>query len=164
MKRAFAPEFLNRIDDVVLFKSLKREHIHSIINLELDALKKRVVDLGYDLEITDAASDFIADKGYDEKYGARPLKRAIQKYLEDPFAEEIINSEVQEGDLLRAHLEKDSEELTISVIKGGLLEMPEGAEEALKGDANEDKPKKRKSKGTKKAESPASEDDASQDA
>ena len=164
LKRAFAPEFLNRIDDVVLFKSLKREHIHSIINLELDALKKRVVDLGYDLEITDAASDFIADKGYDEKYGARPLKRAIQKYLEDPFAEEIINSEVQEGDLLRADLEKDSEELTISVIKGGLLEMPEGAEEALKGDANEDKPKKRKSKGTKKAESPASEDDASQDA
>ena len=75
LKRAFAPEFLNRIDDVVLFKSLKREHIHSIINLELDALKKRVVDLGYDLEITDAASDFIADKGYDEKYGARPLKR-----------------------------------------------------------------------------------------
>ena len=164
LKRAFAPEFLNRIDDVVLFKSLKREHIHSIINLELDALKKRVVDLGYDLEITDAASDFIADKGYDEKYGARPLKRAIQKYLEDPFAEEIINSEVQEGDLLRADLEKDSEELTISVIKGGLLEMPEGAEEALKSDANEDKPKKRKSKGTKKAESPASEDDASQDA
>ena len=164
LKRAFAPEFLNRIDDVVLFQSLKREHIHSIINLELDALKKRVVDLGYDLEITGAAADFIVDKGYDEKYGARPLKRAIQKYLEDPFAEEIINSEVQEGDLLRADFEKDSTELTISVIKGGLLEMPEGAEEALKGEASEDKPKKGKSKGTKKAESPASEDDNSQDA
>ena len=164
LKRAFAPEFLNRIDDVVLFQSLKREHIHSIINLELAALKKRVVDLGYDLEITDAASDFIADKGYDEKYGARPLKRAIQKYLEDPFAEEIINSEVQEGDLLRADLEKDSSDLTISVIKGGLLQMPEGAEEALKGDAAKDKPKKGKSKGTKKAESPTTDDDASQDA
>ena len=164
LKRAFAPEFLNRIDDVVLFQSLKREHIHSIINLELEALKKRVVDLGYDLEITDSAADFIVDKGYDEKYGARPLKRAIQKYLEDPFAEEIINSEVQEGDLLRADFEKDSTELTISVIKGGLLEMPEGAEEALKGEADEDKPKKGKSKGTKKAESPASEDDNSQDA
>ena len=164
LKRAFAPEFLNRIDDVVLFKSLKREHIHSIINLELDALKKRVVELGYDLEITAAAADFIVDKGYDEKYGARPLKRAIQKYLEDPFAEEIINSEVQEGDLLRADFEKDSTELTISVIKGGLLEMPEGAEEALKGEAGEDKPKKGKSKGTKKAKSPASEDDTSQDA
>ncbi|MGB1363326.1 MAG: ATP-dependent Clp protease ATP-binding subunit [Flavobacteriales bacterium] len=164
LKRAFAPEFLNRIDDVVLFQSLKREHIHSIINLELDALKKRVVELGYDLEITAAAADFIVDKGYDEKYGARPLKRAIQKYLEDPFAEEIINSEVQEGDLLRADFEKDSAELTISVIKGGLLEMPEGAEEALKGEAGEDKPKKGKSKGTKKAKSPASEDDTSQDA
>ena len=164
LKRAFAPEFLNRIDDVVLFQSLKREHIHSIINLELEALKKRVVELGYDLEITDAAADFIVDKGYDEKYGARPLKRAIQKYLEDPFAEEIINSEVQEGDLLRADFEKDSTELQISVIKGGLLEMPEGAEEALKGEPSEDKPKKSKAKGTKKAESPASEDDTSQDA
>ena len=164
LKRAFAPEFLNRIDDVVLFQSLKREHIHSIINLELEALKKRVVDLGYDLEITDAAADFIVDKGYDEKYGARPLKRAIQKYLEDPFAEEIINSEVQEGDLLRADFEKDSTELTISVIKGGLLEMPEGAEEALKGEASEDKPKKGKAKGSKKAQSPASEDDTNQDA
>ena len=164
LKRAFAPEFLNRIDDVVLFQSLKREHIHSIIDLELDALKKRVVELGYDLEITSAAADFIVDKGYDEKYGARPLKRAIQKYLEDPFAEEIINSEVQEGDLLRADFEKDSTELTISVIKGGLLEMPEGAEEALKGESGEDKPKKGKSKGTKKAESQASEDDTSQDA
>ena len=164
LKRAFAPEFLNRIDDVVLFQSLKREHIHSIINLELEALKKRVVDLGYDLEITDAAADFIVDKGYDEKYGARPLKRAIQKYLEDPFAEEIINSEVQEGDLLRADFEKDSSELTISVIKGGLLEMPEGAEEALKGEASEDKPKKGKAKGSKKAQSPASEDDTNQDA
>ena len=164
LKRAFAPEFLNRIDDVVLFQSLKRKHIHSIIDLELDALKKRVVDLGYDLEITDAAADFIVDKGYDEKYGARPLKRAIQKYLEDPFAEEIINSEVQEGDLLRADFEKDSTELTISVIKGGLLEMPEGAEEALKGEASEDKPKKGKTKGSKKAQSPASEDDTNQDA
>ena len=164
LKRAFAPEFLNRIDDVVLFQSLKREHIHSIIDLELDALKKRVVELGYDLEITSAAADFIVDKGYDAKYGASPLKRAIQKYLEDPFAEEIINSEVQEGDLLRADFEKDSTELTISVIKGGLLEMPEGAEEALKGESGEDKPKKGKSKGTKKAESQASEDDTSQDA
>ena len=136
LKRAFAPEFLNRIDDVILFQSLKREHIHSIINIELDALKKRVVDLGYDLEITDAASDFIADRGYDEKYGARPLKRAIQKYLEDPFAEEIINSEVSEGDLLRADYTKDATDLTISVLKGGLLKMPEGAKEALEGDTD----------------------------
>ena len=153
LKRAFAPEFLNRIDDVILFQSLKRAHIHSIINIELDALKKRVVDLGYDLEITDSAADFIVDKGYDEKYGARPLKRAIQKYLEDPFAEEIINSDVSEGDLLRADLEADATELTIEVIKGGLLQMPEGAEEALKGGEAEpagDAPKASRKKAPKK--------------
>ena len=144
---------MNRIDDVILFQSLKRAHIHSIINIELDALKKRVVDLGYDLEITDSAADFIADKGYDEKYGARPLKRAIQKYLEDPFAEEIINSDVSEGDLLRADLEADATELTIEVIKGGLLQMPEGAEEALKGGEAEpagDAPKASRKKAPKK--------------
>ena len=154
LKRAFAPEFLNRIDDVILFQSLNRAHIHSIINIELDALKKRVVDLGYDLEITDSAADFIADKGYDEKYGARPLKRAIQKYLEDPFAEEIINSDVSEGDLLRADLEADATELTIEVIKGGLLQMPEGAEEALKGGEAEpagEAPKSSRKKAPKKS-------------
>ncbi len=157
LKRAFAPEFLNRIDDVILFQSLDRQHIHSIINIELDALKKRVVDLGYDLEITDSAADYIAEKGYDEKYGARPLKRAIQKYLEDPFAEEIINSEVSEGDLLRADLPIDATELSIEVIKGGLLQMPEGAEEALKGgeaqpagDTPASEGKKKSKKTTKK--------------
>jgi ATP-dependent Clp protease ATP-binding subunit ClpC len=154
LKRAFAPEFLNRIDDVILFQSLKREHIHSIINIELDALKKRVVELGYDLEITPEAADYIAERGYDEKYGARPLKRAIQKHLEDPFAEEIINSDVSEGDLLRASLEEGKDGLTIEVIKGGLLSMPEGAEEALNGDnakaADEDAPKKPKKRTSKK--------------
>ena len=154
LKRAFAPEFLNRIDDVILFQSLKRDHIHSIINIELDALKKRVVELGYDLEITPEAADYIAERGYDEKYGARPLKRAIQKHLEDPFAEEIINSDVSEGDLLRASLEQGKDALTIEVIKGGLLSMPEGAEEALKGDKakalDEDAPKKPKKRASKK--------------
>ena len=142
--------------DVILFQSLKREHIHSIINIELDALKKRVVELGYDLEITPSAADYIAERGYDEKYGARPLKRAIQKHLEDPFAEEIINSDVSEGDLLRASLEEGKDELTIEVIKGGLLSMPEGAEEALKGgktkagDDPKEAPKKTKKRASKK--------------
>ena len=139
---------------MVLFQSLKREHIHSIINIELDALKKRVVELGYDLEITPEAADYIAERGYDEKYGARPLKRAIQKHLEDPFAEEIINSDVSEGDLLRASLEQGKDALTIEVIKGGLLSMPEGAEEALKGDkakaVDDDAPKKPKKRASKK--------------
>ena len=159
LKRAFAPEFLNRIDDVILFQSLKREHIHSIINIELDALKKRVVELGYDLEITPSAADYIAERGYDEKYGARPLKRAIQKHLEDPFAEEIINSDVSEGDLLRASLEEGKDGLTIEVIKGGLLSMPEGAEEALSGDKakTENAPKKSKKRAPKKKDDPEGE-------
>ena len=156
LKRAFAPEFLNRIDDVILFQSLKREHIHRIINIELDALKKRVVELGYDLEITPSASDYIADKGYDEKYGARPLKRAIQKYLEDPFAEEIINSDVSEGDLLRADFVEGEEGLKIEVIKGGLLKILKGAEEVLKGEEGKTTPAKKKTK--KKAKGKASDD------
>jgi len=131
LKRAFSPEFLNRIDDVVLFNSLTRENIHIIIDIELEALSKRVESIGYGLEITDSAKDFIVDKGYDEKFGARPLKRAIQKHLEDPFAEEIINSSISEGDLLKADYVKDAKELTIVVIKGGILELPAGAVEAL---------------------------------
>jgi len=132
LKRAFSPEFLNRIDDVVLFKSLKREHIHKIIDIELDALRKRIKDLGYGFSVTDEAKDYIVNKGYDEKYGARPLKRAIQKHLEDPFAEEIINSAVLEGDLLTADYKKDDDNLTIKVVKGGVLVMPAGGDEALK--------------------------------
>ena len=81
-----------------------------------------------------SAADFIAERGYDEKYGARPLKRAIQKHLEDPFAEEIINSDVSEGDLLRASFGRRQRRIDHQVIKGGLLTMPEGAEEALSGD------------------------------
>ncbi|HIB76070.1 MAG TPA: ATP-dependent Clp protease ATP-binding subunit [Flavobacteriales bacterium] len=151
LKRTFAPEFLNRIDDVVLFKSLKREHIHSIIDLELSALSERVKSLGYGLEVSEDAKDFIVNKGYDEKYGARPLKRAIQKHLEDPFAEEIINSSVEEGDLLLAEFNKGDEDLTITVVKGGSLKMPGGAIEALETTSNdgETKPSKKK-KSTKK--------------
>ncbi|MDG2363136.1 MAG: ATP-dependent Clp protease ATP-binding subunit, partial [Flavobacteriales bacterium] len=152
LKSAFAPEFLNRIDDVVLFQSLKREHIHKIIDIELDELSKRIRDLGYGFNVSDEAKDFIVNKGYDEKYGARPLKRAIQKHLEDPFAEEIINSAVQEGDLLTADYTKGDDTLAISVVKGGVLVMPKGAAEAL--DETEDvdvKPKAKKKKKSKKS-------------
>ena len=152
LKSAFAPEFLNRIDDVVLFQSLKREHIHKIIDIELDELSKRIRDLGYGFNVSDEAKDFIVNKGYDEKYGARPLKRAIQKHLEDPFAEEIINSAVQEGDLLTADYTKGDDNLAISVVKGGVLVMPKGAAEAL--DEKEDvdvKPKAKKKKKSKKS-------------
>src|SRR5699024_10859449 len=100
LKKAFAPEFLNRIDDVIIFNGLKREDIHKIIDIELKKLFERVGDLGYELKLSDRAKDFIADKGFDEQYGARPLNRAIQKYIEDALAEEIISSKISEGDTI----------------------------------------------------------------
>ncbi len=109
LKKAFAPEFLNRIDDIILFNSLTREDIHSIIDIELKKLFGRVEELGYKIELSEKAKDFIADKGFDQKFGARPLKRAIQKYLEDPLAEQIIKSELNDGDTLKVDLGKDNE-------------------------------------------------------
>jgi ATP-dependent Clp protease ATP-binding subunit ClpC len=106
LKRAFAPEFLNRIDDVILFNSLGKEEIIKIIDIELRKLYQRVGELGYHIQMTDEAKLHIADKGFDEKYGARPLARAIQKYVEDPLAEQIINSEIEEGDNILISLEK----------------------------------------------------------
>lgn len=117
LKNAFAPEFLNRIDDVVLFNNLKKEDIHQIIDIELKSLFKRVIDMGYSLSLSDAAKTFIAEKGFDDRYGARPLKRAIQKYLEDPMAEEIIKANIDEGDELHADLKKGTEEIIIKVKK-----------------------------------------------
>ncbi|HBL38145.1 MAG TPA: Clp protease ClpC, partial [Flavobacteriales bacterium] len=139
LKRAFSPEFLNRIDDVVVFKALEIEHIHSIIDLELKSLIARIEGLGYGIEITKKAKNFLVQEGYDEKYGARPLKRAIQKFIEDPFAEEIINAQIEEGDLLKADYSKDAKDLKISIVKGGFLSMPEGANEALKEDLTSEK-------------------------
>jgi ATP-dependent Clp protease ATP-binding subunit ClpC len=118
LKNAFAPEFLNRIDDVVLFNNLKKEDIHKIIDIELKSLFARVIEMGYKLTLSNEAKDFIAEKGFDEKYGARPLKRAIQKYLEDPMAEEIIKTNIEEGDELHAELKKDTQEITIKLKKG----------------------------------------------
>jgi len=140
LKRAFSPEFLNRIDDVVVFKSLDRDHIHSIIDLELSALVDRIEGLGYGIDVTKKAKDFLVEEGYDEKYGARPLKRAIQKHIEDPFAEEIINAHIEEGDLLKADYKKGDKALKISVVKGGFLSMPEGANEALEEDLTTEEP------------------------
>jgi len=118
LKKAFAPEFLNRIDDIIIFNNLKREDIHKIIDIELGYLYKRVAELGYDLKFNDDAKDFLVDKGYDEKFGARPLKRAIQKFIEDPMAEEIINHGVEEGDKINVSVNKDKTELAIKVTKG----------------------------------------------
>jgi ATP-dependent Clp protease ATP-binding subunit ClpC len=117
LKKAFAPEFLNRIDDIIMFNSLKREDIHKIIDIELGYVYKRIGELGYEIKLTDEAKDFLAEKGYDEKFGARPLKRAIQKYIEDPMAEEIINQNVEEGDKITVGLNKDKTDVTIKVTK-----------------------------------------------
>ena len=117
LKKAFAPEFLNRIDDVVMFNSLGKEDIHKIIDIELNGLFSRVNHLGYVIKITDAAKDFIVDKGYDVQYGARPLKRAIQKYLEDPMAEEIIKSNLSEGDQIEVDFDEEKKEIIVRTIK-----------------------------------------------
>lgn len=117
LKKAFAPEFLNRIDDVVMFNSLQKEDIHKIIDIELANLFGRVNNLGFIIKITDAAKDYIVEKGYDANYGARPLKRAIQKYLEDPMAEEIIKSNLTEGDEIEVDYIKEKDEIVVSAHK-----------------------------------------------
>ncbi len=111
LKRTFSPEFLNRIDDVVIFNSLTKEHIFEIIDILMKGVMKRLVTLGFSLELTAEAKSFIADKGYDHQFGARPLHRAIQKYLEDPLAEEILNMNVKAGDILLADLDKENGKL-----------------------------------------------------
>jgi ATP-dependent Clp protease ATP-binding subunit ClpC len=117
LKNAFAPEFLNRIDDVVLFNNLNQDHIKEIIHIEMKSLLNRVDEIGYKLVVSDKALEFISEKGFDDKYGARPLKRAIQKYLEDPMAEEIIKTNIEEGDELHADLNKEGDNIVIKVKK-----------------------------------------------
>ncbi|MGB1517845.1 MAG: ATP-dependent Clp protease ATP-binding subunit, partial [Crocinitomicaceae bacterium] len=118
LRKAFSPEFLNRIDDMILFSSLSRDDIHQIIDIELEKLYIRINDLGYSIEMTKTAKDYIVEKGYDEKFGARPLKRAIQKYIEDPLAEEIVKSNLKEGDGIKITKQKTQEDLSIEIIKG----------------------------------------------
>ena len=110
LKRAFAPEFLNRIDDIIFFNALQKEDIHRIIDLELGKLYSRLDKLNYKVELTDEAKEFIVEKGWDKDFGARPLKRAIQKYIEDILAEMLVNKEMQEGDtvILEVNENKDS--------------------------------------------------------
>jgi ATP-dependent Clp protease ATP-binding subunit ClpC len=117
LRKAFSPEFLNRLDDVIVFNSLLREDIHKIIDLMLGKLLGRVTSLGYHVELTEKAKDFLAEKGYDPQYGARPLARAIQKYLEDPVAEEILKGELRDGDVLMADYPGEGELLNIVVKK-----------------------------------------------
>jgi ATP-dependent Clp protease ATP-binding subunit ClpC len=118
LKKSFAPEFLNRIDDVIVFNALEKEDIHKIIDIELNKLLLRISDLGYTLKLTKKAKDYIADKGFDKQYGARPLKRAIQKYVEDALAEKIVTSKLKEHDSIIMDLDEKNDELSIKIKKG----------------------------------------------
>ena len=117
LKRTFSPEFLNRIDDVVVFNSLTKENIFEIIDILMKGVMKRLSNLGFSMELTPEAKNFIADKGYDSQFGARPLHRAIQKYLEDPLAEEILNMNVKNGDVMIAELDSENEKIKFTLRK-----------------------------------------------
>ena len=117
MKKTFAPEFLNRIDDVIVFNALEKEDITVIIEIELKKLYALVKDLGYTLNLSDKAKAYIAEKGFDRQFGARPLKRAIQKYVEDLLAEEIIGSKINGGDEIFMDIEDGATELNVKIEK-----------------------------------------------
>lgn len=117
LKKTFAPEFLNRIDDVIIFDSLELEDIHKIIEIELKVVFKRVEELGFIVKLTDKAKEYIVEKGWDAQFGARPLKRAIQKYLEDPLAEEIIKSKIAPGDVILVDYVAESDEIKVVIQK-----------------------------------------------
>ncbi|MEZ5047890.1 MAG: ATP-dependent Clp protease ATP-binding subunit [Chitinophagaceae bacterium] len=124
LKRTFAPEFLNRIDDIVIFNSLTQEDIHIIIDLVLAGVLKRLQSLGFQLELTTRAKNFLAEKGYDQQFGARPLHRAIQKYIEDPLAEELLNNKIKEGDILTADLDEENNILKFALKSATKKEKP----------------------------------------
>ncbi|UBM59407.1 ATP-dependent Clp protease ATP-binding subunit [Marinilongibacter aquaticus] len=123
LRKTFSPEFLNRLDDVIIFDSLGRESIHQIIDLMLKKLFVRINGLGYEIEVTDKAKDYIAEKGYDQQYGARPLNRAIQKYVEDPLAEEILKGGIKEGDTLLVDYSGEGDELSFERKPSEALEQ-----------------------------------------
>jgi ATP-dependent Clp protease ATP-binding subunit ClpC len=135
LKKTFSPEFLNRLDDVIVFNSLQKEDIHKIIDISLSKLRNRLKTLGYTIDLTDKAKDFVAEKGYDPKYGARPLNRAITKYLEDPIAEEILKAELTHGDTITADYDDGKEELTFSSSRTGKGEKDQSDE--LPGEPSE---------------------------
>ena len=116
LKKTFAPEFLNRIDDIVIFNALEKEDIDKIVEIELKVLILRIKNLGYELSLTSEAKSFISEKGFDKKNGARPLKRSIQKYIEDLLADQIVNNKIQEGDIIEIHYNKDDDFLNVKTL------------------------------------------------
>lgn len=117
LKRTFSPEFLNRIDDVIIFNSLDEEHIAQIIDIIMRDVMKRLNTLGFELDLKEGAKKYIAEKGYDPQFGARPLHRAIQKYLEDPLAEELLNQKIKEGDVVVADFDEKEQKITFKIDK-----------------------------------------------
>lgn len=138
LKRAFAPEFLNRIDDVIVFNSLTKENIFKIIDIELKSLFGRVEALGHSIELTDKAKEYIADKGYDSNFGARPLKRSIQKYLEDPIAEEILKGELKPNDVIHVDYNSDKNEIVVK----GLNSNNDDDDNSVSSDVNDEENEK----------------------
>ncbi len=129
LKRVFNPEFLNRLDDTIIFRSLDKEHIMLIVDIQMRDLLKRISSMGITIELSKSAKEFLADKGYDPAYGARPLRRALQKYLEDPVAEELLKGKYPEGTLIRAKVNKKADELKFSIVTADQADAPEEEEE-----------------------------------
>ena len=111
IKRVFNPEFLNRIDDMIVFHSLERQHINLIIDIQMKELVKRMEAMEISIQINKQAKEFLVDKGYDPAFGARPLRRAIQKYIEDPVAEEILKNKFGQGSIIKVRLNKKTDSL-----------------------------------------------------
>jgi ATP-dependent Clp protease ATP-binding subunit ClpC len=126
LKKFFAPEFLNRIDDVIVFESLKKEHIEQILEISISRLLSRIENVGFKLKLNKAAKDFIVEKGFDADFGARPLNRAIQRYVEDPLAEEILRSAIDDGDVISVGLDKKLGQLTFKKTSPGKSEKVKG--------------------------------------
>jgi ATP-dependent Clp protease ATP-binding subunit ClpC len=148
LKKFFSPEFLNRIDDVVVFNSLDRAEIIRILDVRMVKMLKRIGEIGYQVSLSDAAKAFLADKGFDADFGARPLQRALQKYLEEPLAEQVLQGNLKEGDCLLVDCAEGAEELNFTPQKAETLALPteEKAIEAPK------KPRASKAKTEKKSE------------
>jgi ATP-dependent Clp protease ATP-binding subunit ClpC len=117
LKKKFRPEFLNRIDEAIIFRGLTKEDIHKIIYLEVKNLEKRLAEMNFKLEISDEAINYLGEQGYDEAYGARPLARAIQHYVEDAIADEILQGNIVEGELIKIGFDKNKELVTIKSVK-----------------------------------------------
>jgi ATP-dependent Clp protease ATP-binding subunit ClpC len=129
MKRVFNPEFLNRIDDTIIFRPLEKEHIMQIVDIQMRDLSKRLASMGITIELTKAAKEFLAEKGYDPAFGARPLRRAMQRYVEDPVAEELLKGKYPDGTVLRAKVNKKADELKFVAVTADQPEAPEEEEE-----------------------------------